>query len=144
MENETQSHESVLMNSTDETLDDFENFSGKNILIYKDLKKRGTNIEFEFHSSYENYDEFLIRISDGDIKARICNSKNKTKINIDITADFCLKVVKQPYIYKQHKIERSFKSPRARKRATRQTYKSLGVKADGIIKQFVGGAVSLG
>ncbi|RMZ97629.1 hypothetical protein BpHYR1_021973 [Brachionus plicatilis] len=70
MENETQSHESVLMNSTDETLDD----------------KRGTNIEFEFHSSYENenYDEFLIRIAEQprpSKKARASNETDDANVN---------------------------------------------------------------
>ncbi|RNA03686.1 hypothetical protein BpHYR1_048079 [Brachionus plicatilis] len=61
--NESQFHESVLMNPTDEPLDD----------------KRGTNIEFEFYSSYENYDEFLIRIADGDIKGKIMQFKKQDK-----------------------------------------------------------------
>jgi len=50
-----------------------------NILKNPIVKKRGTNIEFELHSSYENYYEFFQKIANEEIKGKNMQFKKQDK-----------------------------------------------------------------
>ncbi|CAF1117015.1 unnamed protein product, partial [Brachionus calyciflorus] len=155
MESEQQSlsHESILENPLDQTSSDEQDVLLNNILNEKNKKKRGANIEFQLYGTYDNYDDFVKRVSNGEIKGLNMHFKKKDKDKYRYycrylskgckaalylqptqnSAGLCFVSVEDHSNHPQH--ERDQIDERITQRI--KELESLGVIAQGIIQQLI-------